>query len=93
MADVKKRKPKPRRFFVTMTAHIELSQELLDAVLTDEWRRQFFDLQSPEEVAEHLAYNLAQHHELKLLDGFADKEGQARMIEFRAEGPGEETDE
>jgi len=89
------RKSKRRRFFVTMTAHIEISQELLDSVLTDEWRSTFYDhLREPEDIAEMLAFNLAQGREIKSLDGFADQpERAAKLLDFRSEGPGEETDE
>jgi hypothetical protein len=52
---------------------IEIAQSLLDAALTDEWRSQFYHVTSAEDVAEHLAYNMARELELFQLDGFADQ--------------------
>lgn len=73
--DRAKKPPKKgmRRFTVTMTAEmtLDVSQELLDEVLTDEWRAQMYQLHTPEEVAHHLAFNLIQGRSFQSLDGFA----------------------
>ncbi len=48
-----------------------------DAVISavdDEWRATFYLLETPEEIAEHLAYNaVANHANLSSLDGWADQ--------------------
>lgn len=76
-----------RRFAVSceVTCEIELSQSLLDAVLTDEWRARFYKLLFPVDVAQHLAFNLLQGRSLTSLDGFADRgpgEAQVRGTDF-----------
>lgn len=62
-----------RTFTVRLACEITITQELLDAVLTDEWRRNFFQFHDAQDVASHLAFNLAQGRELAQLDGFADQ--------------------
>jgi hypothetical protein len=62
-----------RTFTVRLACEITVTQELLDAVLTDDWRRNFFQFHDAQDVASHLAFNLAQGHPLELLDGFADQ--------------------
>ena len=58
--------------YVPMTVEIEVDQRVFDAVLTDEWRAQYYRFHTPEEVGAHLAYNLIQGRTLSSLDGFAD---------------------
>ena len=69
-----------RRFEIVITvdnfydyyAEIELDQKVIDAV-TDEWRSVFYPLYTPEDIAEHIAYNLIINRaRLTRLDGWAD---------------------
>jgi len=73
-----------RRFVATLEVEIEIEDSLLEAVLTDAWRAYFYVLHTPEDVADHLAPNLAQGRELTSLDGFADQpEGAASLVAVR----------
>ena len=67
--------PRPvfRTFRVTLSVDIRLDERLLAAVLTDEWRGRFYPLSTPEQVAEHVALNVACGHRFDSLDGFADQ--------------------
>lgn len=69
-----------RRFSVLLDVEIEVNECLLTDVLTDEWRGHFYPLNSPGEVAAHLAYNLIQGRRLSSLDGFADQPEDATRI-------------
>jgi|WetSurSiteA1Bulk_404760.scaffolds.fasta_scaffold65266_3 hypothetical protein len=69
-----------RRFSIFITvnfedeydAEIELDQKVIDAV-TDEWRSVFYNLHTPEQIAEHIAFNLfVNNSRLSSLDGWAD---------------------
>jgi hypothetical protein len=69
-----------RRFEIVITvddfydyyAKIELDQKVID-VVTDEWRSVFYPLYTPEDIAEHIAYNLfVNNARLTMLDGWAD---------------------
>jgi len=64
-----------RKFCVSATIGIEVDDQLLEDVLTDEWRSRFYALLSAEDVAGHLAFNLIQGASLQQLDGFADQPG------------------
>ncbi len=65
------------------TATIELDDAVIDAV-DDEWRQELYDLNTPEEIAEHIAYNLiVNNSRLSQLDGWADQpDNNARVIEW-----------
>jgi len=67
-------------FLVTMECSIAIEESVFPAVLTDEWRRVFYPLRTPDEVAEHLAFNLVQGHPIEHLDGFADQAGDAAIV-------------
>lgn len=71
-----------RKFMITYTGEIEV--EIDDAVISvvdDEWRSVFYDLFTPEEIAEHVGLNLADGATLTQLDGFAALENDmARVI-------------
>jgi hypothetical protein len=62
---------------------IELDQKVIDAV-TDEWRSMFYKLNTPEEIAAHIAYNMVINNaKLSDLDGWADQPDElAKMIEW-----------
>jgi len=64
-----------RRFEVGIHTYVEI--ELDDAVINvvdDEWRSQLYNLKTPEEIAEHVAYNLVINKaHLSQLDGWVDQ--------------------
>jgi hypothetical protein len=64
-----------KKFIVEMTvrAEISISETLLKDVLRDDWRKDFYQLMTPADVAEHLAYNLCKGRSLSFLDGFANQ--------------------
>ncbi len=55
----------------TVTSKIKINQAVIEQV-TDEWRSMFYDLKTPDEIIEHVAYNLLQGRRLSTLDGFAN---------------------
>jgi hypothetical protein len=51
---------------------IELDERVINAV-NEEWRSSFYDLNTPEDIAAHIAYNMAFNRlPLSHLDGWAD---------------------
>jgi len=54
------------------TYNIELAQTVLDAV-DDDWRANFYSLNTPEDIAAHIARNMHAGMELSQMDGFADQ--------------------
>lgn len=63
-----------RRFVVNFEGYIEI--ELDDAVIDvvdDDWRDNLYDLNTPEEIAAHIAYNFLRGAALSNLDGWADQ--------------------
>lgn len=66
-----------KRFRVTfaVTVELEISENLIEEVLKPDWQGSFYKLPHPEDVATHLAYNVARNHaDLTSLDGFADRD-------------------
>lgn len=62
-----------RKFHVAVSCIIEIDSDVIRSV-DKEWRSRFYDLSTPEEVAQHLAFNLLVNcAHLSQLDGFADK--------------------
>lgn len=82
-------RPPRRKFLVGLAVEVEVDQRLLDDVLTDEWRAQFYpDIRAPGDVAEHLAFNLVQGRRLSSLDGFADQSDErARVVDVEVDDP------
>lgn len=75
-----------RRFLVSIQVEIEVDQRVIDDVLTDAWRADYYPLHSPGDVAAHLAYNLVQGSQLSDLDGFADQApDRARVVTIRCD--------
>lgn len=72
-----------RRFNLQLecSATIELDDVVIDAV-DDEWRSVFYQLQTPEQIAEHIGYNLIVNNaRLAIMDGFADlDDDDARVV-------------
>ena len=60
---------------------IELDEEVINRV-DDEWRAALYNLNTPTEIAEHVAYNLVMNNaRLSVLDGWADmRNDQAKVI-------------
>jgi hypothetical protein len=57
---------------VNFTGVIELNDVVIAAV-DDEWRKHFYGLNTPQDVAEHIAFNTIMNKtHLSRLDGFAD---------------------
>ena len=51
---------------------IEINDDVIDAV-DDEWRKQMYNLMTPQDVAEHIAYNMIVNDaKLSQIDGCAD---------------------
>jgi len=73
-----------RRFEVDFRgwAIIELDDAVIDAV-DDEWRDYLYKLFTPEQIAQHIAYNLViRHAKLSHLDGWADQPNEnARIVD------------
>ena len=62
------------KFTITYTvwADLDLDQDVIDAV-DEEWRSSFYDLHTPEDIAEHIGRNLLRGVRLSMLDGWADQ--------------------
>lgn len=55
---------------------VEVEESLIEEVLKPDWAADFYDLQTPEAVARHLAYNYLRNRVgVKVLDGFAHRPG------------------
>lgn len=63
-----------RSFQVILSTRVEIDiDDEVFARIDDEWRSRFYNLRTPEDVAEHLAHNLYRNEApLNVLDGFAD---------------------
>lgn len=74
-----------RQFEVTFegTARIELDDEVIK-VVDDEWRSGLYDLYTPEDIAEHIAYNLViNRRKLSCLDGWADQPDENASVLYK----------
>jgi len=62
------------------TFHVEvdldIDKALIEGVLNDQWRSMYYKLMTPDDVANHIAYNIVanQLQDVRMLDGFADRE-------------------
>ena len=70
-----------QRFLITYTGEVlvELDDSVFAAV-DDGWRSQFYNLNSPEEIAQHVGLNLANGIPLTHLDGFASLTNDAARV-------------
>ena len=59
------------RCMVSCQMEIEISDVVIAAV-DDDWRGQFYKLRTPQEIANHIAFNIAQGCSLSEIDGFAN---------------------
>jgi len=66
---------------VLAIAEIELVDDAISAV-DDEWRECFYPLNTPEDIAAHIGYNMiANHLSLSEMDGWADQPNEnARIV-------------
>lgn len=69
-----------RKFIVDFCVEVEVDQVVFDAVLTDEWREQFYPFYTPADVAGNLAFCLVQGMSLSSLDGYGDQDKQSVTI-------------
>ena len=61
---------------------LEVDQRVIEQV-TDGWRRDFYDLRTPEDIVEHIAYNMVVNDlNISQLDGFADLDDSMVQITF-----------
>lgn len=75
-----KRKGSRRKFVVGFCVEVEVDQAVFDAVLTDEWRAQFYPFFTPADVAGNLAFCLVQGMSISSLDGYADQDKNSASI-------------
>jgi hypothetical protein len=71
-----------RIFVVSFEAEavIELDDAVIDAV-DSEWRSVFYQLHTPEDIAEHIGFNLVINRaELSHLDGWADQSDENAFV-------------
>lgn len=62
----------PFNEYISWKGEIELDDAVIGAV-TDEWRSKFYDLRTPQAVAENIVYNMiVNRRTLSQLDGFAN---------------------
>ena len=63
-------------------ATIELDKQVID-VVDDEWREYLYQLDTPEEIAAHVGYNLVINGiPLSMMDGWADQpDTNARIVD------------
>ena len=75
-----------RRFHIRIEgeAIIELADEVID-VVDDEWRDCLYYLITPDQIAEHIAYNLIVNRiPLSMMDGWADQpDTNAKVVEIQ----------
>ena len=74
------------KFIITFRvfATVELDQTVIDAV-DDDWREQFYNLNTPEDIAGHVGRNLILGSRLSMLDGFADQSDASAILEVSDE--------
>lgn len=72
-----------RRFQLTfeVDAVIELDDQVIAAV-DDNWRSFFYDLHTPENIAEMIANNMLRGADLSQLDGWADQPNSNAALQY-----------
>lgn len=66
---------------VTVTATIEIDDEVLDDAMSESWQKQFWPVHRREDVVEHVGFNMLRECPLSMIDGFAHmKDEQARIV-------------
>lgn len=71
---------------VVGTAKLTIDDALI-ASIGDDWRKQFYALHTPKEIADHVGFNMMVHDlSLSEIDGFADrKDEEAVMVDIEWE--------
>lgn len=72
-----------RKFELSFQVHVdlEIDDSVIQSVLETDWRQQFYDhIRTPEQVAEHVVFNMLQGRSLSSLDGFADQSDDAAQL-------------
>lgn len=78
------------KFKVTfhVTVELDVDRSVIKEATSADWRKSFYDLRTPEEVAEHIAFNAVANdiRDVTALDGFAliDKE-KVKYVKFEHE--------
>ena len=63
-----------RTFVIELECKVEIDDEVIAAV-DDDWRKHLYPLHTPEEITQHVAFNLLVNGaRLTQLDGWADKD-------------------
>lgn len=65
----------------TVWATLELEDEVIDCV-DDEWRKDLYNLQTPEEIAQMIGRNMIRGAELSDLDGWANQPNSNAKLVF-----------
>ena len=67
---------------VLVEVELEIEESLIADVMKPEWAADFYDFETPQDVADHLAYNFARGgiKDISKLDGFADQKPEAVTI-------------
>ena len=70
-----------RRFKLTLEVEVDLwiDDKVIKAV-DDEWRKSFYQLYTPEDIATHITINLMSGYRLTHLDGWADMSDRDAVI-------------
>lgn len=71
-----------KKYWCSVTAMVEVDEDLIKTALSKEWGDTFYAFQTPEEVVAFIGYNLI-HNNIRLtqIDGFADKkDDQVRIV-------------
>lgn len=70
-----------RRFDILLMCEVEIDDEVIAAVDHD-WRKNFYRLETAEDIVEHVAFNLLVNGaNLSQLDGWADKSDDMAMVD------------
>lgn len=57
---------------ISFNGYIEIHDDVINSI-DDEWIEMFYDLKTPQEIAEHIAFNIIVNDAgLSMLDGFAN---------------------
>lgn len=67
------------RVRLDIEAEIELDDHVID-VVDDEWRSMLYQLYTPEDIAQHIAYNLVRGSRLSMLDGWVDQSDENAIL-------------
>ena len=69
-----KRKSKRFKSRFVVTVELEVSNRLIKQALSPDWQKDFYKLLDGQQVADHIAYNIARGISVRSLDGFTNME-------------------